>query len=202
MNEGSNISFNCTDYQELWRNFQQGDENALATIYSEYFDHLYNYGFKFTRDASLVEDCIQELFIKLIRNRENLSIPDSVKNYLFKAFRSYLFDKLEKLNKYPSQQLEESMEFGLEPGHEVELIREEERSTRQEMMRAAIKSLTPRQREAIFLKYEEGFSYPEIADMLSLTQKAAYKLVGRAIQTLRTATKPKSEPATVHQKNN
>ena len=52
-------------------------------------------------------------------------------------------------------------------------------------MQNALDQLTPRQREAIFLKYQEGFSYPEIAEMMTLTQKATYKLVGRGIGVLR-----------------
>jgi RNA polymerase sigma factor (sigma-70 family) len=197
---GSTIQTETVALQELWRKFQIGDEKALSEIYSLFFSHLYNYGFKFSADASLVEDCIQDLFIKLIRNRETLSAPDSVKNYLFKAFRSHIFDKLEKLKKYPVQQLGETFEFGLEPHWESEIIREEDRETQMELMRTLLKTLTPRQREAIFLKYEEGFSYPEIAEMLSLTTKAAYKLVGRAIHTLRSATQSNFDPGTLPQK--
>ncbi len=99
-----------------------------------------------------------------------------------------MYDKLEKDRKHSSIEISESMEFGLEPDHEVKLINYEDQANRREKLNEAMKSLTPRQREAIFLKYEEGFSYPEIAELLGLTQKAAYKLIGRAIQTLRSAT--------------
>ncbi len=187
MNEGSAIKPPVSAEQELWKHFQQGDEKALATIYSLYFDHLYGYGFRFTHDATLVEDCIQELFIKLIRNKQNLSLPDSVKNYLFKAFRSYLFDKLGKLKKHSVQEIQESQDFELESYRESLIIKNEELGEKQGKLGKALKELTPRQREAIFLKYHEGFSYPEIAEMMKLTQKAAYKLVGRAIQVLRSA---------------
>jgi RNA polymerase sigma factor (sigma-70 family) len=180
-----NTHLNTSEERELWKSFQLGDENALAKLYSVYFDQLYNYGAKFSDDSTLVEDCIQELFIKLIRNKQNLAIPDSVKSYLFKALRSYLFDKIKKIKKYPLQDISESMEFHLEPYHEVEIIKQEEYSALQIKMQHAIDQLTPRQREAIFLKYQEGFSYPEIAEMMTLTQKATYKLVGRGIGVLR-----------------
>lgn len=171
--------------QELWKSYQKGDDRALSSIYSIYFDHLYNYGFRFTRDATLIEDCIQELFIKLIRNRQNLSLPVSVKAYLFRSFRSYIVDKIEQLRKRPLAEMNEMVDFNLELNQEATLISTEEADELQEKMKTALEQLTPRQREAIFLKYQEGLSYPEIAAMLSLTQKATYKLVGRAIQTLR-----------------
>lgn len=173
--------------QGLWKSFLEGDEKSLSLIYTLYFDHLYNYGFKFTRDAALVEDCIQELFIKLIRNKQNLALPGSVKGYLFTALRSYMFDKLEQAKKKQYSPITESHEFGIELHREATLILDEESATSKQKLQKLLQQLTPRQREAIFLKYEEGLSYPEIAAMLSLTQKATYKLIGRAIQTLRSA---------------
>jgi RNA polymerase sigma factor (sigma-70 family) len=172
-----------SDQSICWQSFQQGNDAALATIYSIYFDHLYNYGLKFTHDISLVEDCIQELFIKLMRNRQNLALPASVKNYLFKALRSQIYDELEKLKKRPLKELQESAGFELELHRVSDSVDDEDE--RHQKLQAALAQLTPRQREVIFLKYQEGFSYPEIAEILSLTQKATYKLVGRAIQTLR-----------------
>lgn len=201
MNEGSIIQSVSPNDKELWCQFQQGNEAALASLYSRYFDHLYNYGFKFTQDVTLVEDCIQELFIKLIRNRQNLSLPDSVKNYLFKAYRSYMFDKMEKLKKYPTQDLNESMDFELDLHRESGLIVEEEQVARGKKLNEAIQELTPRQKEAIFLRYQEGLSYPAIAEMLSLSQKATYKLIGRAIQALRSATGSRETSRTIDQKN-
>ena len=201
MNEGSIIQSVSPNDKELWCQFQQGNEAALASLYSRYFDHLYNYGFKFTQDVTLVEDCIQELFIKLIRNRQNLSLPDSVKNYLFKAYRSYMFDRMEKLKKYPTQDLNESMDFELDLHRESGLIVEEEQVARGKKLNEAIQELTPRQKEAIFLRYQEGLSYPAIAEMLSLSQKATYKLIGRAIQALRSATGSRETSRTIDQKN-
>ncbi|HEX2628496.1 MAG TPA: RNA polymerase sigma factor [Chitinophagaceae bacterium] len=175
---------------QLWKSFQLGDEKALADLYSIYFTTLYNYGFKFSRDAGFVEDCIQELFIKLIRNKKNLSLPVSVKTYLFKALRSVMFDKWEQAKKHISQELNETTDFDLAFQQESALVSSEDIAQQQRKLEAALQQLTPRQREAIFLKYQEGFSYPEIAEMLSLTQKATYKLIARAVQALRAATGP------------
>lgn len=187
LKKGSEIDLNEPEEQNLWKSFQLGDEKALSRLYSIYFNTLYNYGFKFSRDAAFVEDCIQELFIKLIRNKKNLSLPASVKTYLFKALRSVMFDKWEQSKKFQSQELNEATAFDLEL-QQYNLHDSDERDSQQRKLETALLQLTPRQREAIFLKYQEGFSYPEIADMLSLTQKATYKLIGRAVQALRSAT--------------
>lgn len=190
MNKGSLIPKHTLVEQGLWTDFQKGDDDSLGNIYTIYFDSLYNYGFKFTRDALLVEDCIQELFVKLLRNRRNLSLPVSVRNYLFGALRSHLFDKLEQVKRQSFIELNEKIDFHLDPDREVSIIEREKAAETESKLRKALQQLTPRQREAIFLKYQEGFSYAEIADILKMTQKAVYKLVGRAIQTLRTIAAP------------
>ena len=185
MNKGSAITPTVSYEQGLWKSFQLGNQQALATIYSIYFDHLYNYGFKFTRDATLVEDCIQELFIRLIRNGSRLAVPDSLKNYLFTAFRNHLFDKMASLKKKSTREIQESAEFELQLAEDPDILSGEADQEAQKKLSDALGKLTPRQREAIFLRYQQGFSYPEIATMLSLNQKSTYKLIARAIQVLR-----------------
>ncbi|NJM26145.1 MAG: hypothetical protein HC859_12305 [Bacteroidia bacterium] len=62
--------------EEIWDRFRNGDESMFQYIYSIYFDKLYNYGFQFTRNKELIEDCIQELFIELSDRRSFLSPVD------------------------------------------------------------------------------------------------------------------------------
>ncbi len=85
--------------QKLWDAFLKGDDKSLEIIYRLYFDELYNYGNKWLNDISLTEDSIQDLFVKLLRTRNNLSATTSIKYYLFRAFRSIVLDKLKSKNK-------------------------------------------------------------------------------------------------------
>jgi RNA polymerase sigma-70 factor (ECF subfamily) len=56
-----------TNDPELWNAFRQGDEQAFAQIYRNYVKVLYRYGLKITPDTSLIEDCIQDLFVERMR---------------------------------------------------------------------------------------------------------------------------------------
>ena len=169
----------------LWKNFLAGDDGCLEKIYRFYFDELYDYGNKWLKNISLTEDSIQDLFIKLINNRKNLSPTTSIKYYLFRAFRMMVLDKLKAQRKVqfidtPSENL-----FILEISPENKIISKEEYNIIKDKLSAAINTLTPRQREAIFLRYIEGFSYEQVADMMELTQKGTYKLMARAIEALK-----------------
>ena len=67
----------------LWRRFIEGDEEAYACIYRQYVDSLYAYASCFISDKCLVEDCIQDLFIKIYQNRKSLKETDNIKLYLY-----------------------------------------------------------------------------------------------------------------------
>jgi RNA polymerase sigma factor (sigma-70 family) len=174
-----------TAEQELWDTFLAGDDKSLEIIYRRYFDELYNYGNKWLNDISLTEDSIQDLFVKLLRTRQNLSATTSIKYYLFRAFRSIVLDKLKAKNKtgYIDEAGKTLFVFELSP--EKNMIMQEEMNALQQRLSAALDALTPRQREAIFLRYIEGFSYEQVAAMMDLTTKGTYKLMARAIDALK-----------------
>ena len=56
----------------LWQNFLQGDKEALSGIFLNFHDDLFRYGFKLSGNENLVKDAIQDLFLKLWKNRSNL----------------------------------------------------------------------------------------------------------------------------------
>lgn len=170
----------------LWNSFLDGDNNSLEQIYRRYFDELYNYGNRWLKNRELTEDSIQDLFIKLLGTRKNLSATTSVKYYLFRSFRSIVLDKIRVKSRVqfiddPGEHL-----FMLELSPENKLIDQQEYESVKSKLTSAMDALTPRQREAIFLRYTEGFSYPQVAEMMALTPKATYKLMARAIDALKT----------------
>lgn len=59
------------DY-EIWQQFRQGKESAFIHIYDLYFDLLYHYSQQFSKDKSLIKDCIQDLFLDIRRNRQSI----------------------------------------------------------------------------------------------------------------------------------
>jgi RNA polymerase sigma factor (sigma-70 family) len=171
--------------QALWNSFIGGNDNSLETIYRRYFDDLFNYGNKWLKDTSLTEDSIQDLFIKMLKNRHNLSSTTSIRYYLYRSFRSTVLDKIKSNNKarFVDSPGEHLFVFELSP--ENQLIAQQDHRMLHQKLTVALKALTPRQREVIFLRYIEGFSYQEVADMMELTAKGTYKLVARAIEALK-----------------
>jgi len=176
-----------SEEKQLWGDFRNGDDAALEKIYRQYFTSLYSYGYGICNDATLTEDAIQNLFLKLMRNRQNLALPDSVKGYLFTSLRSILFDEMDKQNRLRNREtLHDDMPFDMGVVHDPLLQRQEE-EVKQDKVKKALEALTPRQREAVYLRYHEALSYPDVAGALQVSQKSAYKIIARAIAVLRDA---------------
>src|SRR5699024_10378105 len=133
--------------REHWMLFQAGDRDSFAWLYETYVNKLYNYGFKFCTDSELIEDTIQDLFIRIWHKKEGLKIPPSVKNYLFAAFRHLLFRKLSQLKKISTNGIiEEKYSFLWELPVETSFIEKENEEINYKQLQKTIEHLTPRQK--------------------------------------------------------
>lgn len=168
--------------KQTWRNIAEGDKEAYSGLYILYFKKFYNYGRKFTSDVLLIEDCIQELFLDVWRKKESMLEVEVPNSYLFSSFRYTLFNKIKQ-----SQKIVQSNEFAEEPEFSIDfaIINREVDAALQASLQSALDALTPRQREAIFLRFYEGLSYEEIAAILNITVKATYKIMARSLSSLK-----------------
>ena len=55
------------DDRKLWTRFINGDDKAYSMLYERYVDILFPYGMGFTPNRELVKDCIQDIFILVMR---------------------------------------------------------------------------------------------------------------------------------------
>ena len=78
----------------LWNEYRSGNADAFGALIRVHYPDLFHYGTRFTRDAELVKDCLQDLFLELWINRETISETSFVKYYLLKALRRKLTRKI------------------------------------------------------------------------------------------------------------
>lgn len=170
-------------HTRLWRAFKRGDWEAYTSLYHEFFRPLNNYSYKFTRDVNLIEDAIHDLFANLWTNRENLGNPLSVRNYLYKSIRNMLFRKIRSQSRFSDlSESDENVPFEISFDHQ--LIINEEQKKIQDTLRQVLQELPPRQREIVYLRFYDGLSYEEIADVMGINVTSAYKLLYKALENL------------------
>jgi RNA polymerase sigma factor (sigma-70 family) len=179
--------FSTLPDQSLWRSFRFGDREAFGAIYHRYAQVLYNYGYKVTSDAPLIEDCIQDLFVYLWKNRAGLGETDSIKFYLFRSLRREITRRItgNRLVSESSTDTDDFMPSELIFSHEAFLIEAQTEAEKVVALQQAMQKLTRRQREAITLRFYGNFSYQEIGEIMSLNYQSVCNLVYKSLHILK-----------------
>ncbi|WPP49941.1 RNA polymerase sigma factor [Catalinimonas niigatensis] len=175
-----------------------GDQNIASELphqweqlYIEFSPLLYNYGCKITAQTSLVEDSVHDVFVNLLKNPQHINTIENPKAYLFKSFRRLLINKLKVDAKSHELLLYgEQRPFNMEVSSEARQILEESSEEQQQKLSHAIQQLSPRQREAIYLKFYGNHSYEEVASIMKVEKSALYSLIYKSLSQLRKVLSP------------
>lgn len=173
----------CSDEQQLWDGIKAGDKKALAAVYRLHAKALYNYGNKIYHNPSLVEDSIHDVFLDLWNYRERLSPVISIRAYLFASLRRKILRSKESIviggdNKWVD------FDFVVE-SDENKIIDSELRDEQVQRLKAHLNNLSPRQYEAIVLRFYDKMHYRDIANVMDVNEQSARNLVQRGIEYLR-----------------
>ncbi len=176
---------------EIWQRFKTGDEKAFSYIFDTYHLQLFEYGQRFSTDAELIGDSIQDLFFELASKREKLSPTDNILFYLLKSLRLKIFNNLRK-NKNTNFPIRADQidEFRLEYSTDVDF---EEKELKLDRLADAINQLPPRQKETIYLKFYKNLSNSEVAEIMQLNYQSVGNNIQKAIHKLKIILESDSE---------
>lgn len=163
-------------------------EKDIASIYALYVDSLFTYGcyLGFTREV--VKDAIHDIFIKITIDSDKLDDISNIKFYLFRSLKNRLLDIHKNQREHiglENVDLLREIPFNIEVNVEDLMIEEEEQMQIKTGIEQMLNSLTDRQREIIYLRYVQGYDYPQIAELLQISVHGCRKLVSKAILSLR-----------------
>lgn len=173
---------------ELWFAFKKGDKNAFGELFRRHYSLLYQYGIKLCTDTTVVEDCIQELFIELWQNKSEARVQ-SVKAYMLTAIKYKLF-KIYRNNPETKsfEDAQDNMNFEIGPENFI-IAREEDRQKSQ-LIITALGQLPPRQKEMIYLKIYQNLGYDEICEVMGINYQVARNLFSQSLKSLRKVLNP------------
>jgi RNA polymerase sigma factor (sigma-70 family) len=171
--------------KKIWDDFRNGESYATSHIYYQHVQMLFRYGKKFSKDDELIKDTIQDLFLDLIRTKNNLGETDNISFYLLRSFRRKLVSNIQKQNLTIDSNRVKEVEAVIVFSAEKELIEKEELTYREEMIKNALSELSNKQREILFYRFTCNFEYRQICEIMSLKYDSARKLVCRALKSLK-----------------
>lgn len=170
--------------QNLLQRFLAGDDEAYSQIYQKYIQELFSYGKGLNFNREIVKDAIQDIFYKVLCDRNLLVDVLNLKSYFFRALRNRLYNMNRQLT--PLEEIEEhEMTYSVKVTILDDLIAEEDRYALEQKIESLLNTLTDRQREAICLRFIHEMEYDEIAAILNMTVPSARNLIARAMDHMR-----------------
>jgi RNA polymerase sigma factor (sigma-70 family) len=169
----------------LWNNLKAGDEKAFSLLFEKYYPHLVRYGNSLSSFGEKVQDCVQDVFTDVWVYRESLNDSVVVKAYLLSSIRKRIARLHERDHIFRKTTSIDSIEFLFDFSIEQQLIVDEETFGKVSHLNKLLNSLPARQKEALYLRYNEGLSVEQIADMLNVNYQSANNLLHRALLNLR-----------------
>jgi len=142
----------------------------FTLIFNRIKKKLYNYILKMTEDIMLTEDIVQDVFLKLYQNIDNIRYKDNINFWLFTTARNEVYGFFRRKRIRIDQ-------FNVEDADEIEIEAEEniedefEKKEVKELVQMVLNKLAIEQREVFILKEYGGLKYSEISDVLGIDEK-------------------------------
>lgn len=169
--------------EEIWKRFKAGDKAALREIYDRELAYMLQYALRFSRNESLIQDCVHDLFVEICKNRSGIGMTTAIRPYLLVSLRRKVLKQLQKGQK--SEAISEGVDFGKESGIEEQIIQGEKTLAQSTKLKAALNQLSSRQKEAIFLKYYEELDYEQVAETMNINYQSVRNLIFSGMKKLR-----------------
>src|SRR6188768_3770943 len=89
--------------QELMRIVQGGDYAPASEIYDRYSGRIYNFAFRFLKNAEAAEDATQEVFVKMMKYANQFQGDAKLSTWLFSITANWCRDYLRKADNKPKE---------------------------------------------------------------------------------------------------
>lgn len=172
--------FNNKPILFITEEIQKGSEAAFERAYKQYGDQLYGFFLSQTGSSFFAEELLQQTFVKLWVSRENLSVQLPLNVQLFRIARSLFIDHLRRR---ATERAALSQVIPVEADNSLE--EQQEAGELQKKVNEVVNLLPPVGQKAFRLSREDGLTYHQIAEQLSISPKTVEYHISRALGLLK-----------------
>jgi RNA polymerase sigma-70 factor (ECF subfamily) len=163
---------------------QQGDREAFRLLFEAYKDRVFSIARYSLGDEAAADDVTQQIFVKLITRIGQFRGESEFTTWLYRLVINTCLDERRKRRRFlPVSEFEPSQPVSNTANQrspETGYARREVADS----VRQAITGLKPKMRLPILLKYIEGLSYEEIAEVLGCSKGTVASRLNRAHKAL------------------
>ena len=160
----------------------QEKQETLRQLYEQYEQPMYRIAYAILHHTEQAEDAVSDAFLRILRNLEKFEAMDAVqtKSYIVKVIRSTAINQYQR-NKLESERYtpwDDSILDLPDPADDLERRLRMQMET--EEIQHLLHALNETDRSILLLRGQEGLSFREIAQRLSMKEAAARKRFERA----------------------
>lgn len=167
---------------EIKGRIRKGDVSQFESLFRSCYVSLVKYAKTIIKDHDTAEEIVQDLFFRLWKERENLSVKSSLNGYLFRAVHNRCIHHIEH-EKVVGKYAEEMLHSGSnspEIASDILIYNDLQTTV------VRILERLPGKAGRIFcMSRFEGLKYSEIAEKLSVSVKTVESNMGKALREFR-----------------
>ena len=152
------------------------NQQSLVKIYDEYHTPIYRYVSRQGGDGETARDLTADVFQKLVRVIERRTPIEQISAWLYRTAHNTVIDHYRRQKFRQHLPLDESL-----VDTDDDPVAAAERNINAAQVRAALSALTPEQQEVISLKFLQGLSNQETAEIMNKPVTAVKALQRRAL---------------------
>lgn len=160
---------------------QSGDEDAFRVLFESHKDRVYSIALRYAGDSAAAMDIAQETFLKLLSSIQQFRGDSSFESWLYRLVVNSCLDYHRRRRRFLPM-VDEALDMFRAPRESAlhDLLREEQ----EERVQQVVAQLPAEQRMVVVLRYTEGLSYEEIADLLGCRRGTVASRLNRAHKAL------------------
>lgn len=171
---------NGHDDTALIKQAVEGDSEAFGILYVRYMDAIYRYIFFRVSDEQEAEDLTEEVFIRAweaLPNYQHGQFPFT--SWLYRIAHNLVIDhhRKRKADPLPDLELHQS---GSSRSNEDKVLHRLDSA----MLVDALQQLDPEEQQVVVLRFVEGLSHREVADVIGKSEGASRIIQHRALAAL------------------
>ncbi|MDB5279435.1 MAG: polymerase sigma-70 factor [Ferruginibacter sp.] len=168
----------------------QGNEAAFVELFYLYRHKLYGYVLKITANPELAQDMVQDVFLKLWKNKSQLDTIDNFGAFIFKVAQNQVVNYFRRMNN--ETLMLAKMQDGMR-GYERCTEEHISHNELQQLIGEVLSRLPSQQHLVYKLSREQGLKQDEIAMALKISPHTVKNHLAVAIKTIRQQLRNKLE---------
>ncbi len=165
---------------ELMSRLRSGDLQALGSLFLRHHARVYELCFRLCGDSQTADDLVQEIFLRVLRYRNNFAGKAAFPTWLNRIARNVCLDHFAKTKRRRSAQYQALESLSEETESSIDFP--DERLT---FLNKALMALPLEKREVLILSRYHSLSYAEIGKVCNCSESAVKVRVHRALRQLR-----------------